>query len=275
MSCSIVAHRGFAAAYSENSLTAVRECERLRVDAIELDVRVTRDGVPVLMHDASPRRTALQRTSVPIAQLPHVVVRQLDVGDGNPPPTLRRALDETSVPLVLDIKGTSVDAARRIVETVGSAHARCWFQSNRWPVLACAPSNRRMLLVETPWYRRWLSRSPTLTSRHVERRAAHSLRQLAGAHGDSGETFAMNVCYNDWSACAHQSLLRVGRTDHGLAHASTWTVNDRETTMAAFRCGFDAVVSDRPEALHWRDACEHDDASAEESEMEEEDENNV
>ena len=41
----------------ENTLAGIRRALALEVDAIEIDVHVTADGVPVLMHDDSVERT--------------------------------------------------------------------------------------------------------------------------------------------------------------------------------------------------------------------------
>ncbi|MGI6695318.1 MAG: glycerophosphodiester phosphodiesterase [Christensenellales bacterium] len=49
----IAAHRGFSALYPENTLIAFEEAARLGVDMIELDVQISKDGIPVLYHDAS------------------------------------------------------------------------------------------------------------------------------------------------------------------------------------------------------------------------------
>jgi len=50
----LIAHRGGVVTerIPECSLAAIREAARLRYDMVELDVRVTRDGVPVIFHDA-------------------------------------------------------------------------------------------------------------------------------------------------------------------------------------------------------------------------------
>lgn len=46
-----VAHRGGALLAPENTLAAFQQALSLNVDAIELDVQVSRDGVPVVFHD--------------------------------------------------------------------------------------------------------------------------------------------------------------------------------------------------------------------------------
>ena len=54
----VVAHRGNAAEYPENTLPALRSALALGVRYIEFDVHLSSDGIPVVLHDASLRRTA-------------------------------------------------------------------------------------------------------------------------------------------------------------------------------------------------------------------------
>jgi len=53
----IVGHRGAAGLAPENTVPAFRLAYELGVRILELDVRVTADGIPMVMHDASVHRT--------------------------------------------------------------------------------------------------------------------------------------------------------------------------------------------------------------------------
>src|SRR5687767_2762637 len=53
----VAAHRAAHAKYPENSIDAIQEAIRLKVDIIEIDVKVSKDGVPFLMHDRTMDRT--------------------------------------------------------------------------------------------------------------------------------------------------------------------------------------------------------------------------
>lgn len=53
----IVAHRGASSTHPENTLPAFDAAIALGAHAIELDVRLSADGVPVVMHDADVART--------------------------------------------------------------------------------------------------------------------------------------------------------------------------------------------------------------------------
>jgi glycerophosphoryl diester phosphodiesterase len=54
----IIAHRGASAHAPENTLASFRKAIEDRADGFELDVRLSKDGVPVVIHDATLLRTA-------------------------------------------------------------------------------------------------------------------------------------------------------------------------------------------------------------------------
>ncbi|WP_229069308.1 glycerophosphodiester phosphodiesterase family protein [Actinoplanes sp. DH11] len=56
-----VAHRGYAAAAPENTLPAFEAAVRAGATIVEFDVRVTADGVPVVIHDRTVDRTTTGR----------------------------------------------------------------------------------------------------------------------------------------------------------------------------------------------------------------------
>lgn len=74
----IIGHRGASAIAPENTMAAFREAIAVGSDGIEFDVRLTRDGVPVVIHDSSLNRTAglPQR----IADLSWSELKNVDVG---------------------------------------------------------------------------------------------------------------------------------------------------------------------------------------------------
>ncbi|MEU3461792.1 glycerophosphodiester phosphodiesterase [Streptomyces sp. NPDC006733] len=82
-----VAHRGDPYRHRENTLASLRSALRAGADAVELDVRLTRDGVPVLLHDPTLKRLWGHR--VPVAELTAERLRQLTAGGV---PTLHDAL---------------------------------------------------------------------------------------------------------------------------------------------------------------------------------------
>lgn len=51
------AHRGYSGKYPENTMLAFRKAVEAGADGIELDVQLTKDGVPVIIHDELVDRT--------------------------------------------------------------------------------------------------------------------------------------------------------------------------------------------------------------------------
>jgi glycerophosphoryl diester phosphodiesterase len=54
----LLAHRGWASHYPENSRIGIEAALRAGVPAVEFDVQLSADGVPVVIHDPSLQRTA-------------------------------------------------------------------------------------------------------------------------------------------------------------------------------------------------------------------------
>ncbi|WP_020128662.1 glycerophosphodiester phosphodiesterase [Streptomyces sp. 303MFCol5.2] len=115
-----VAHRGDPYRFRENTVDSLRSALDRGADAVECDVRLTRDGVPVLLHDETLKR--LWQQDRPLLSLSAAEVRGLTAGGV---PTLAEALAATEGGrLMLDLPGTrDVRTARRIVEAVREAGA--------------------------------------------------------------------------------------------------------------------------------------------------------
>ncbi|WP_137681333.1 glycerophosphodiester phosphodiesterase family protein [Aurantiacibacter suaedae] len=76
----VVAHRGCWREASENSLDAIEACIAAGIDMVELDVRATRDGQLVLLHDTTLDRTT--NGSGPLDQMDSAEVSKLHLREG-------------------------------------------------------------------------------------------------------------------------------------------------------------------------------------------------
>jgi glycerophosphoryl diester phosphodiesterase len=156
----VAAHRGDSRHQPENTLAAFRAATALAVAVQEFDVRQTRDGVLVCIHDAAlDRTTDSARRLGPGALVAHTALaelQQLDAGGWFSPahtgeriPTLAQAL-ETMLPAVVPLlEHKAGPAADYVVELRHRGQLEdCILQSFDWdfvraarsqaPTLACA-----------------------------------------------------------------------------------------------------------------------------------------
>jgi glycerophosphoryl diester phosphodiesterase len=114
----IVAHRGSSADRPENTMAAYRRAIEAGAGAIEVDLRQTKDGHLVSLHDARLDRTT--NGSGPLASVALAEVLQLDAGSGERVPTFPQILElaKGRVDVLLDLKGQGNAYLERIIEEV-------------------------------------------------------------------------------------------------------------------------------------------------------------
>ncbi len=86
-----IGHRGARAYAPENTLASFKKALEINVDAIELDVRKTKDNQIIVIHDEDVKRTTNGEGLV--GELTLKEIKELDAGDGEKIPTLDETLD--------------------------------------------------------------------------------------------------------------------------------------------------------------------------------------
>ncbi|NGO15555.1 glycerophosphodiester phosphodiesterase [Streptomyces sp. HC44] len=130
-----VAHRGDPYRVRENTIDSLRSALQRGADAVEFDVRLTRDDVPVLLHDATLKR--LWEHDRPLLSLSSDEVRGLTAGGI---PTLEEVLKSTDHGrFMVDLPGAANPrAVRRIVEVIRDlgADERVYYSAGAETMLA-------------------------------------------------------------------------------------------------------------------------------------------
>lgn len=105
----IIGHRGARALEPENTLRALRRGMAC-ADLVEVDLRLTRDGIPVAIHDATVDRTT--DGTGPVKGYAIEELKRLDAGEGETIPTLHEVLDliHGRAGLVVEIKEPGTEA---------------------------------------------------------------------------------------------------------------------------------------------------------------------
>lgn len=215
-----VAHRGDPYRHRENTIDSLRSALELGADAVEIDVRLTRDGVPVLLHDGTLKR--LWEQDRPLASLSAAEVRGLTAGGV---PTLAEALAATDgTRVMVDLPGgPSARAVRRIVDVVRECGAEervyyCAGAQTMLAVRAAAPAAEIALT--------WTTLAPPRPA-------------LLDAVRPRWLNYRFGLVDGDLAA-------RVHRGGHLL---SVWTPDTRRSMRRLLVLGVDSITTNRIEAL--------------------------
>ncbi|CAG0898924.1 unnamed protein product [Cyprideis torosa] len=88
----IVGHRGAALDAPENSISGFRWCKSQGIGAVEFDVMITKDGIPIIFHDDTVDRVTSGEGRV--ADLTYDELQQFDLGEKFP---IRREENDPSI----------------------------------------------------------------------------------------------------------------------------------------------------------------------------------
>lgn len=231
----VIGHRGACGVRPENTAVSFAEALRQGAAAIELDLQLTRDGVPVVFHD---RTLAKVGGRGPIHARTLAELRTLDFGgwfdakyEGEKIPTLTGVLDRfgNRTELLLELKpvGETVARVKVLVDAVIAALARC--PDVRARILCFEPKVLALVAKAAP-------KLPLVRNIDERPRGAALTRALAGVGA---------LC------------LPAREVDAALAEA----VHARKCELFVYRCdtprnlaralqaGVDAIITDRPDWL--------------------------
>jgi len=231
-----IAHRGDSANYPENTRMAFRSALAAKVNAIELDVRLSRDGVPLICHDANLSRYGGSRQSIRVMTAQAVCA--VDVGRWKSPRFAGETIMTLSAALTLcrdavvciELKATAgrgaasyhtrlVKAVIAVVHQERAQHRVRFLCFNAGVLQLCAryaPAIKRVRNCE--WlprdYDAWLKRQQGCAAVCFDRRL---------------------VTVNVVAAAQAQGIL-----------VYAYSANDKNSVDQLLRCGVDGILSDRP-----------------------------
>lgn len=121
----VIAHRGASKDAPENTLSSIQLAMDQFADAIEMDIRETSDGVPIVMHDATLGRTTNDSFNRRVESTDYAYIATLDAGSwfslefqGEKVPTLEEVLELTAgkATLFLELKNYSQSLEISVME---------------------------------------------------------------------------------------------------------------------------------------------------------------
>lgn len=214
-----VGHRGDPYRVRENTLASVRSAFARGADAVEIDVRLTRDGVPVLLHDET-----LERLWGHDVRLDAVTSPQLKELAQGGIPTLREALMEAGAGrLMIDLPGATAEAVRTVVGLVREcgARERTYYCAGPDTMLAVRAADPGAEIALT-----WTTLSPPR-------------RVLIDAVAPRWLNYRFGLVSRELTDALHRDGLLV----------SAWTPDTKRSMRALLRADVDAVTTNRLDAL--------------------------
>ncbi|HPY89890.1 MAG TPA: glycerophosphodiester phosphodiesterase [Lentisphaeria bacterium] len=228
----VIAHRGDSAEYPENTLDAIISAVEQRADAVEVDLRCSKDGVPYLFHDNTLDRVTDGKgtaSDLTIDELKKLTVTHTRTGRKASICTLEEAilaLKEGPAFLHIDLKES------RAVPAMAELLKRHNFSERT--IVGCSGNTK--LISEI---REALPRSQIVVicgSRFFSDQQLTDLRS-AGASGISiRHTHPQQLS-------SRQARL------HGFV-VYNWTINNPGTAKSAWQQGVDGIVTDKPRLIY-------------------------
>lgn len=223
----VIAHRAGAAAAPENTLSALKKAIAAEADMAEIDVRMTRDGRLVVLHDGNLERTAGVDRNV--WEMDYAEVRSLDVGAwyssafaGERVPSLEEMLaaSQDRIPLMIELKPASVDQdlVEKAVRLIRAAdmEGQC--------ILACS---------DLEPLRRSKELAPELDTVYIGGTLDLALCGLAYVDG-----------FSIYSGALTEEMVEQAHGEGKKVYV--WTVNTAAELRAARKLAVDGVVTDDP-----------------------------
>jgi glycerophosphoryl diester phosphodiesterase len=230
----VVAHRGDSIAGGENTIEALRRGMDLGADALEFDVRMTKDGVAVLLHDPDVDRTTNGTGRLSALTLDEV--RRLNAGPKRSGPGVTHAriptLDEVleqfpRTPLIVEVKErAAVEPTERAIRrhglqenvVVGSTENDVSDRLERAGLRTCASMRDAALMIPLSL----LGMAPSHPTWDV-------LSITPNYHGFPVPVVAMT-----------EAARKAGVATH------VWTVNNPGQALALWKAGVTAILTDDP-----------------------------
>lgn len=221
----IFAHRGASAERPENTLAAFARALDLGAEGVELDVRLSIEGVAVVMHDATVDRTT--NGTGPVDQLTAGALHLLDAGDGEPVPSLAEVLDLLAGHARLNIEIKDPAAVSAVIAATAVHPQLQWFVSTGdWAV-----------------HRRLRDLAP----------AAVLFPTSTGRLGDAETSLDASLAFAAQVGASGLSIWQHGleAADVDALHAKglqacVWTVDDPARARELLDLGVDAITTNDP-----------------------------
>jgi glycerophosphoryl diester phosphodiesterase len=244
----VIAHRAGAGAAPEQTIAAVRQALAAGAPAMEIDVQLSKDGVPVIVHDRTLARTTNVEEVFPdrapwnLADFTLAEIKQLDAGSwfgpqfsGEQIPTLDEVLAEINgrAHLVVEVKSPGDPGNAGIAQALTDELAG--------GLLGQAAAARKLTFssFDVAWLQAFATAHPEVP---------------VGVLSTPNPTISQLDAWQVWAEEIHPQYILATKATIDAARArglgsSVWTVNETSGFQRALDLGADQIITDFPGRL--------------------------
>ncbi len=230
----VIAHRGNSCQAPENTIASFRQAVNIGVEFLECDVQLSKDGVPMVIHDSTFHRITSEKNAVEVDQLPLKKIKEFDAGlwfrkryKGEKIPTLEEFfnLPKKNIGIMLDIKEETVKdcfLAKKVGDLIKET-------SHHTPIIVGSLSPNILLCLE-----------------------AYLPEQKFIPIIEKEEQFREFEVIQAKHYALHYSLAKRKKIEElhekGI-EVWVWTVDDKPTAMRLVDRGVDGIITNRPKKM--------------------------
>lgn len=224
----VTAHRGDSAHAPENTMAAIKLAVENQADIIEIDVRQTKDGHFVLMHDENLKRTTGR--NIKIGEVDYAFIKELDPGAlfsekyrGERIPTLEEVLSYASEEgLFLNIELKTAPTDTNYIEGVLKLISKYEMEDN------CVVASKKYSLLQQ------------IKSINPDIKTVLLISMIIGKLTDLEDVDIYSIRHNFITSDIVREAHRAGKKIYA------WTVNREDLIKKMMQLDVDSIITDKP-----------------------------
>jgi glycerophosphoryl diester phosphodiesterase len=250
----VYAHRGASIEFPENTIAAFRRALELGAPGIELDIHLSTEGTPVVIHDESVDRTT--NGSGAISEMTLAEIQALDAGNGERIPTLREVFELVGDRAHFNLEIKTAVAAEAMLHVLND------FPRVRWATSCFDWSALDYVHAQRPDADCWLATFGTPEGNEAAAKMIEShteypqAAQMAAMVRSRPVTLDVVIAKAKSLGSTAVSIYYEALTPEVIAelHANSleawaWTINDVDEAREYMQRGIDAICTDDPGAM--------------------------
>lgn len=234
----LIAHRGNSSQAPENTLAAFIQAIRIPVDFIECDVQLSKEGVPVVIHDGTLKRITRDHNLQKVDELTLEEIKQIDAGSWFDADfsnqriiTLEELLrlPRRQIGIMLEVKEETFLACSMGKQVGDVIKKMAPYQGKSGPILVGSLSPNVLLCLEA-----YMPQQPLIPIV----RDLKDLEDFSSLHAKH-YAFKYSLLTKELIESFHEEGVEVW----------AWTIDDKDTAYELTEMGLDGIITNQPKKM--------------------------